>query len=88
MVWKDYASYLKNNTTLPVRNKSTCKPLEYLENLSPEEIKTTYSEFLSDNTITFSPPTKNKKYYKITFQRAFKLPLLGATRHHYYIKPE
>ncbi len=39
----------------------------------------TFSEFLSENNIVFSPPTKNSKYHKITYQRAFKFPMFGAT---------
>jgi hypothetical protein len=77
-IWQNYASYLKRNTTLSIGKKSICKPLGYLENLSSEEIKTSFSTFISDNHILFPPPTKNKKYYKITVQRAFKLPLFGA----------
>jgi len=78
-IWKDYISYLINSTIHHIPEKCRSFPSKLTEHLSEEEIRSTFSKFLSDNDISFSPPTKNRKYYKITYQRAFKLPMFGAT---------
>jgi len=78
-IWKDYISFLINNTIHRVPEKCYSRPSKLSKYLSLDDISATFSKFLSDNDISLPPPTKNKKYYKITYQRAFKLPMFGAT---------
>jgi hypothetical protein len=82
-MWKDYIGYLKNYTIHYIPGKGQFFPYQLDKYLSEEDIKKTFSEFLSANNIVFSPPTKNGKYYKITYQRAFKLPMFGAAASDY-----
>ncbi len=82
-IWKDYVSYLRNNTVHYIPERCYSRPSKLSEHLSLDDIRATYSRFLSDNSISFPPPTKNKKYYEITYQRAFKLPMFGATTSDY-----
>ncbi len=82
-IWKDYISYLKNNTTNYIPEECYSRPSKLSEYISLDDIRTTFSKFLSDNSISFPPPTKNGKYYEIIYQRAFKLPMFGATTSDY-----
>jgi hypothetical protein len=78
-IWKSYITYLKNNTTHHIPENCYNRPCKLSEFLSFDDIRTTYSSFLADNSTSFPAPTKNNKFYSITYQRAFKLPMFGAT---------
>lgn len=82
-IWKDYVSYLRNNTIHHVPEECYSRPSKLSEYLSLNDIRTTYSRFISDNYISFPAPSNNRKYYEITYQRALKLPLFGAVTSDY-----
>lgn len=77
-LWQGYIDYLENDTTYYLPKKCRKEPAILTNYLTEDKIKNTFSDFLQKNNITFPPPTKNKKYHKITVQRAFKVPLFGA----------
>ena len=77
MIWYDYITYLRSNS-FRVSRECYDSPAILNKRLSEDQIKESFSKFLSVNNISFPAPTKNKKYYKITVQRAFKLPMFGA----------
>jgi len=78
-IWTKYIYYLKDNIVPNLPYKCDENPGLLVDYLSHEDIQSSFTEFFSANNISFSPPTKNGKYYKITYQRAFKLPMFGAS---------
>ncbi|MBE0536844.1 MAG: hypothetical protein IH624_14355 [Phycisphaerae bacterium] len=78
-LWKDYVAYLKACNMHYITAECEGQPRQLNTVLSPKDIKTTFAQFLCSNGIVFAPPSKNGKYFKITYQRAFKLPMFGAT---------
>lgn len=81
-IWISYIDYLKINNFF-IGSKIVENPNKLTIYLTNDQIKTTFSEFLKKNDILFSAPTKNKKFYNITYQRAIKLPLFNSDTDYY-----
>ena len=78
-LWYDYLSYLKEMTTFKFPRKCNEEPGLLQDYLEHDDIKNSFSSYLSHSNTSFPAPVNNNSYYKISCHRACKLPLFGAS---------